>query len=270
MRGAEDLARWPFLSSIGRWSRNSTRSEMSRAKLISCVTMTMVIPSVRSSRMMPSTSADEFWIERGGDLVEQEHIRPCREAAHDGDALLLPARELFGIGARETAEAEALEEFLPPRFRFGAANFVRLDRGERHVLEHAHVREQVVGLEDDADPLVEPDPPELSSKMSTPSSVTLPASKSVQPVDAARPASTCPSPTHRSATPLRAGAHDKIDAVEHPLVAIALGEARNRNPVHHLPPCRRRSRSLRERWSARRDSGTVASMNRIAAAISEE
>ncbi len=51
-----------------------TRSATSRAKPISWVTMTMVMPPAFKSRMIFQHIADQFRIERGGDLVEQQHF----------------------------------------------------------------------------------------------------------------------------------------------------------------------------------------------------
>ncbi len=39
-------------------------------------------------------------IKRGGDFVADYQRRPAREGASDGDALLLPARELVGVAKR--------------------------------------------------------------------------------------------------------------------------------------------------------------------------
>ena len=43
--------------------------------------------------------AGQFGIERRGDLVEQHQLGLHRQRAGDGDALLLAARELLGIGS---------------------------------------------------------------------------------------------------------------------------------------------------------------------------
>ena len=53
---------------------------------------------------------DELGIERARDLVEQQHARLHRERPHDGDPLLLAARQPVGILVRLVGEADALEE----------------------------------------------------------------------------------------------------------------------------------------------------------------
>ena len=75
-----------------------------------------------------------------------------RERPHDRDALLLAAREPIGILVALVAEAEAVEKLdvraALPRPASGRA---RERWRERDVAENRHVREEVVGLEDDPD-----------------------------------------------------------------------------------------------------------------------
>ena len=57
----------------------------------------------------------DFWIERGGRLVEQQHLRLHHQGARDGDALLLAAgevqRETIGIGRK----TQALQQLVGAR-----------------------------------------------------------------------------------------------------------------------------------------------------------
>ena len=61
--------------------------------------------------------ADEFGVERGCRLVEQHELRLHGERAGDGDALLLAAGELRGVGVDFVGEADAVEQLAaePPR-----------------------------------------------------------------------------------------------------------------------------------------------------------
>ncbi|MGX1273645.1 hypothetical protein RKD18_006839 [Streptomyces phaeoluteigriseus] len=55
--------------------------------------------------------ADEFGVEGGGGLVEEDDAGAEGEGARDGDALLLAAGELPGVGVGLVGEADAVEEF---------------------------------------------------------------------------------------------------------------------------------------------------------------
>ena len=94
---------------------------MSRAKLISCVAISIVIPADASSRITASTSADELRVERARDLVQQHQLGPHRERADDRHALLLAAREPVGILVALVREPEALEQLERARLRLGRA-----------------------------------------------------------------------------------------------------------------------------------------------------
>ena len=52
---------------------------------------------------------DHFGVERGGRFVEQHNVRVHRQRTGDGDALLLAAGQLRGIGIRLIRKADALE-----------------------------------------------------------------------------------------------------------------------------------------------------------------
>ena len=125
---------------------------MSRAKPISCVAITIVIPPRGELADHVEHLGDELRVERARHLVEEEQLGLHRERPHDRDALLLAAREPVGVLVPLVGEAEALEQH--GRLRVGLAPRLpeRLARREGHVLEHAHVREEVERLEDDPDP----------------------------------------------------------------------------------------------------------------------
>jgi hypothetical protein len=88
-------------------------------------------------------------VEIAGGLVCEEQLGPRGGGAGDGDALLLAAGKLHRIMGEAVAEADRLE------LGRGDAEGVRLARQlerHRHVFVRGHGRQQVEGLEDDADP----------------------------------------------------------------------------------------------------------------------
>ncbi len=95
--------------------------------------------------------AHELRIEGARDLVEQHQLGIHGERPHDRDALLLPAREAIGELLGLVEQADAVEQLVRARLGVVPRLPARLAWRERDVLEHGHVREQVVGLEDDAD-----------------------------------------------------------------------------------------------------------------------
>ena len=97
--------------------------------------------------------ADELRIERGGDLVEEHHVRLHHQRARDRDALLLAARELMRIVRRLLLEPDRRQQHPRPRLRLRARQLPDLARGERDVVDRAQVREEVELLEDHPDPL---------------------------------------------------------------------------------------------------------------------
>ena len=79
---------------------------------------------------------DELGVERRGDLVEKHHVGVHRQGPGDGDALLLPARQLVRIGHRLEPEAEAVEQPHRPLGDLGGAGRAELARRQRDVLDH--------------------------------------------------------------------------------------------------------------------------------------
>ena len=74
---------------------------------------------------------------------------PDQRARH-GDALLLAAAQVGGIGLELVAQADLLQRALRAHDRLRAALAAHVER-EAHVLLGRQRREQVVGLEDEAD-----------------------------------------------------------------------------------------------------------------------
>ena len=120
-RGAPKIASGGPCSRIVPPSRKQTRSAISRAKLISCVAISIVMPPAASSRITSSTSATSSGSRALVTSSSSISSRLHRERTDDRDALLLAAREPVRVLARLVAEAEALEQLerarlrLPPR-----------------------------------------------------------------------------------------------------------------------------------------------------------
>ena len=86
-------------------SMNTTRSATSRAKPISWVTTTIVMPSRGQLAHHVEHLLDQLGVERAGDLVEQHHVRVHRQRPRDRDALLLAARQPLGVLERACRRA---------------------------------------------------------------------------------------------------------------------------------------------------------------------
>ena len=88
--------------------------------------MIIVMPCCGEIAHEPQHLVDELGVERGGDLVEEQHLRLHRHRARDRDALLLAAAELVGVGARPFRPS-------PTRLqqRAGALLGCRVARGRR-------------------------------------------------------------------------------------------------------------------------------------------
>ena len=64
---------------------------MSRAKPISWVAMSIVMPDLGQAADDVEHLGHELRVERAGDLVEEQQVRLHGQGPHDGDALLLAA-----------------------------------------------------------------------------------------------------------------------------------------------------------------------------------
>jgi hypothetical protein len=89
----------------------------------------------------------QLQVERPERLVEEEHARVVDERAREGDALLLPARELPRLAPTEPAELHELEHPLDPRPEILALDPAAAE-AEGDVLRDREVREERVALED--------------------------------------------------------------------------------------------------------------------------
>ena len=78
-------------------------------------------------------------VERAHRLVEEEHARPARERAGEGDTLTLATREIARLRVREVRDPQSLEQA------------VGLAAGERHVALDREMREERIFLEHEPD-----------------------------------------------------------------------------------------------------------------------
>ena len=130
----------------------TTRSAARRAKPISWVTTTMVMPSCASVGHDVEHLVDHLGVERGGGLVEQHHLGLHGERPGDGDALLLAAgqlrRVLVGLSLPPRPARAARRRASRPRPWTGPRTLI----GPRVTFSQDRlVREEVEGLEDHAD-----------------------------------------------------------------------------------------------------------------------
>ena len=130
------------------------RSAIAKASSWSCVTRMVVTPS--SCWILPDGAPQflaDLGVERAERLVEQEHFRPVRERAGDGDALLLAAGKLGRQALVHALERDELQQLCAPRHALGTAHAPDAQR-ELDVVRDAHVAEERVVLEYEADAAV--------------------------------------------------------------------------------------------------------------------
>ena len=89
-------------------------------------------------------------VQGGGSLVAQQDLGVGGQGAGDGDALLLAAGELGGIGVRLVGKSHHVQKFQRPLFGFGRGDTGDL-HGEADVFEAGALHEQIELLEDHAD-----------------------------------------------------------------------------------------------------------------------
>ena len=111
------------------------------------MTTTIVIPSPANCFITSRTSPTISGSSALGRLVKEHDFRLHAKRADYGDALLLPAGELFGIVLRLICKADALQEFHCLGLRLFLGFLQHVCRGERHVAQDGHVREEVEVLE---------------------------------------------------------------------------------------------------------------------------
>ena len=87
----------------------------SRAKAISWVASTIVVPPLGQVAQDVEHLADQLGVERGGDLVEQQQRGVGDQRPRQGGALLLAAGEPVGVLVGLVGQAEPAEQLARPR-----------------------------------------------------------------------------------------------------------------------------------------------------------
>ena len=90
---------------------------------------------------------DEFRVERGGRLVEEQQLGLHRQGAGNRDPLLLPPGQLPRVCLTSVPQSDTIEQHVCLRRHLVAGSAENVDRGFDDVLEHGHVRKQVEALE---------------------------------------------------------------------------------------------------------------------------
>ena len=121
------------------------------ATAASWVTMTIVRPARWSASNVDEDVRGRLAVEVAGGLVGEHQVGVVDERAGDGHALLLAAGELGRRWVTRSARPTELQRAAAEAADVGA---IRVDERQLHVLERAGPRQQVEGLEDEADPRV--------------------------------------------------------------------------------------------------------------------
>jgi hypothetical protein len=92
----------------------------------------------------------EFAIERAKRLIEQQSIRLEHQCTRECDTLLLSARQFAGPARREFSQTDAFQHLQRLSAALPAGHPFHAQR-EFDVVEHAHMGEQCIALEDHAE-----------------------------------------------------------------------------------------------------------------------
>ena len=246
--GTAGCGRWPGRraprsgvprSRIAPSCRKHTCVATSRAKAISWVASTIVVPPVGQVAQDVEHLADQLGVQRGGDLVEQHQGRVGGQRPGQGGALLLAAGEPVGVLVGLVGQPEPAEQVARPRLGLAAGRAVHPARREGEVVEHGHVREQVVGLEDHPHPA--PDPARVHPRVGDllvlePDAAVVDGLQQVQAAQqrglaAARGADQADHVVRRDV---------EADVAQHHLVAVRLAEVLDPQQGGHRAPARSR------------------------------
>ena len=91
--------------------------------------------------------AHHLGVQSGGGLVKEHHLGLHSQGPDDGDALLLSAGQLVGVGVRLVEQVHPLEEGGGHLVGLGLAHQLSLHRGQGDVFTDGHVGEEVEVLE---------------------------------------------------------------------------------------------------------------------------
>ena len=121
--------------------------DTSRAKPISWVTTSMVIPSAARLAHDVQHLAGQLGVQSGGGLVKIDDLGAGGKGAGNGHPLLLPARQLVRVLAAPVGHAHLFQHLDGDLLGLGLVHFAGHDQPFGHVLQHGLVAEQVVALE---------------------------------------------------------------------------------------------------------------------------
>ena len=91
--------------------------------------------------------AHHLGVQGGGRLVKQHHVGLHTQGADDGDALLLSAGKLLGIGIRPVAQAHRVQQAAGRGLGLLLGDALGVHGGQGQVFQHGHIGEQVEVLE---------------------------------------------------------------------------------------------------------------------------
>ncbi|CRM86685.1 hypothetical protein [Pseudomonas sp. 22 E 5] len=183
---------------------------------------------------------DHLRVEGGGDFIKQHDLRVHAQRTDDGDALLLAAGQLAREGIAFVGEPHARQQFLCLLTGFTRVAFLHFQRAEQDVVEHAHVREQVVALEHHAHVLAHLTPVGVFVQQLLAGKPQAAAVGDFQPIEAAQQgafaAATGAEDHHHFAA-----LHAQVDALEHLRLAEKFVETLELDQCAHAWPQRRSS-----------------------------
>ena len=165
-------------------------------------------------------------VERGQGLVEQQQLRPGRERAGQRHALLLAAGDLVGIAVGEGAELHDVQHGGDALARLRGGRLGDLEP-EGDVARHRHVGEQRVVLEHHADA------PRARRQVRdvAPRDADRARTRALEAGDHAKRRGLAAARGAEEGDEL-AGRHVKVEALHHLMVAVALGQALDRQEAH--------------------------------------
>ena len=91
--------------------------------------------------------SDHLGVKGGGRLVKQQHVGVHGQRAHNRNALLLPAGQHVGVGVGLVGQTDALQQLHGFLVGLGLLHQAQTHGGQRDVLLHRQVGEQVEMLE---------------------------------------------------------------------------------------------------------------------------
>ena len=195
---------------------------------------TIEVESVALDSLSWSCRPSQLLVECAQRLVEEEHPRPHRQGPGQRNTLLLAAGQLVDAPMPEMTQSHELEHLLDARLDRRPRLALRT-QAEGDVLEHVHLREQSVVLEDDPDSaLVRPLPDDrLAADTDVAGARILEARDDPQRGRLTRPARA----EERDELPIGELQIEPLDRNRISIRAPELHEAdRRRRRPHHRPP----------------------------------